>query len=185
MALTCSRNVKGVFSTVDFDVKKTGERDFTLFISQPYAKGFAEAFMKGNGGYLINNTEKISSYGSGMYAVIGDTPFKITAINPEKSSEGIEIYDETYGLKLSPERDFEFLDIFVFDGVVAYISAPDTRTILPYPSGYAVCFNGENAVKAAKNIQVGDRVENILFEAVTTPHDYVLLNGKNKRMPLN
>ena len=46
LALTCSRNVKGVFSTVDFDVKKTGERDFTLFISQPYAKGFAEAFMK-------------------------------------------------------------------------------------------------------------------------------------------
>ena len=179
LALTCSRNVKGVFSTVDFDVKKTGERDFTLFISQPYAKGFAEAFMKGNGGYLINNTEKISSYGSGMYAVIGDTPFKITAINPEKSSEGIEIYDETYGLKLSPERDFKFLDIFVFDGVVAYISAPDTRTILPYPSGYAVCFNGKAAVNAAKNIKVGDRVENILFEAVTTPHDYVLLNGKN------
>lgn len=179
LALTCSRNVKGVFSTVDFDVKKTGERDFTLFISQPYAKGFAEAFMKGNGGYLINNTEKISSYGSGMYAVIGDTPFKITAINPEKSSEGIEIYDETYGLKLSPERDFEFLDVFVFDGVVAYISAPNTRAILPYPAGYAVCFNGEDAVKAAKNIKVGDRVENILFEAVTTPYDYVLLNGKN------
>ncbi len=179
LALTCSRNVKGVFSTVDFDVKKTGERDFTLMISEPYAKGFANAFMKGSGGYLINNTEKTSSYGIGNYAVIGETPFKITAFNPEKPAEGIEIYDETYGLDLSPERDFEFLDIFVFDGVVAYISTPNTRTVLPYPSGYAVCFNGSDAVKAAKNIKVGDRVENILFEAVTTPADYVLLNGKN------
>lgn len=179
LALTCSRNVKGVFSTVDFDVKKTGERDFTLMMSEPYAKGFAAAFMKGSGGYLINNTEKISSYGSGNYAVIGETPFKITAFNPENPAEGIEIYDETYGLDLSPERDFEFLDIFVFDGVVAYISTPNTRTVLPYPSGYAVCFNGADAVNAAENIKVGDRVENILFEPVTTPADYVLLNGKN------
>ncbi len=179
LALTCSRNVKGVFSTVDFDVDKTGERDFTILVSQPYAKGFAKAFMQGKGGYFINNTDKISSYGGGNYAVIGETPFKITAFNPERAAEGIEVYDETYGLSLSPERDFEFLDIFVFDGVVAYISEPDTRTVLPYPSGYALCFNGADAVKAAESIKVGDRVETVLFQPVTTPADYVLLNGED------
>lgn len=178
-ALTCSRNVKGEFVTKEYGVQKTATREFTLMFSDPYSLGFAKAFMEGKEGYYINNTEKISPYGSGTYAVIGDKPFEITALNSEISSEGIEIYDETYGLGLSPERDFEFLDIFVFDGVVAYVGEPNTRTVLPYPSGYAICFNGKDAAQAAKSIKVGDRVENILFSPVTTPADYVLLNGKD------
>ncbi len=179
LGITCSRNVKGEFVTEEYGVEKTAAREFTLMFSDPYSLGFAKAFMKGKVGYNINNTEKISSYGSGMYAVIGDAPFEITAYNPEKSSEGVEIYDETYGLKLSPEREFEFLDIFVFDGVVAYVGEPNARTVLPYPSGYAVCFNGKTAVEAAKGIKVGDTVETVLLDVVTTPADYVLLNGKN------
>lgn len=179
LALTCSRNVKGEFTTEEYGVKKTASREFTLMLSDPYSLGFAKAFMKGKEGYYINNTEKISSYGNGIFAVIGDTPFEITAYNSDTPSEGVEIYDEAYGLKLSPERDFEFLDIFVFDGVVAYVGEPNVRTVLPYPSGYAVCFNGKTAVEAAKGIKVGDTVETVLLDVVTTPADYVLLNGKN------
>ncbi len=178
LALTCSRNAKGEFSTKKFDVEKTAEREFTVMMSDPYAIGFAKAFMDGNETYLINNTDKISAYGAGKTVVLGSVHFTVDSVNGDTVSEGVYVYDEGYGLALTPERDFDFVDVFVFDGVVTYIGEKNTRTVLPYPSGYAICFNGKDAVKKAENIKVGDEVESILFEPAVTPADYVLLNGE-------
>lgn len=177
-ALTCSRNARGEFTTKKFGVEKTAEREFTVMMSDPYAIGFAKAFMQAGDKYYVNRTDLISAYGSVETVVIGETPFSVTGINPSSPAEGVEIYDESYGLALTPERDFDFIDVFVFDGVVTYVGEKNTRTVLPYPSGYAVCFNGKDAVKKAESIKVGDEAENILFEPAVTPADYVLLSGE-------
>lgn len=178
LAVTCTRNSKGEFSTKKFGADKTAEREFTIMMSDPYAVGFANAFMKEGKKYYVNKTDLISAYGAGETVVIGETPFSVTGINPSSPAEGVEIYDESYGLAMSPERDFDFVDIFVFDGVVTYVGEKNTRAVLPYPNGYAICFNGKDAVKNAESIKVGDPAESILFEPAVTPRDYVLLNGE-------
>ncbi len=178
LGVTCTRNAKGEFKTDTFDAEKTDDRAFTLMLSDPYAQGFAKAFMEGNNVYYVNNSDLISPYGTGNAVVIGKTPFTVDSINPDTASEGIHIYDERAGLALSPERSFDFIDIFVFEGTVTYIGEQGTRTVLPYPAGYAICFNGKDACEAAKTISVGDSVETVLFEAVTTPAEYVLLDEK-------
>ena len=178
IALTCTRNAKGEFSTKKFDVEKTAEREFTLMMSDPYAIGFAKALMKEKNTYLLNNTDKISAYGTEKTVVMGSTPFTVHSINPASVSEGVHIYDEGYGLSLTPERDFDFVDVFVFDGIVTFVGEKNVRTVLPYPSGYCVSFNGKDAVKSAENIKAGDKAECLLFEPAVTPANYVLLNGE-------
>lgn len=178
LGVTCTRNSKGEFKTETFNAEKTDSKSFTLMLSDLYAQGFAKAFMNGNEKYYLNNSDLVSPYGTGYAVVIGKTPFTVDSLNPDSVSEGIHIYDERAGLALSPERSFDFIDIFVFDGIVTYISEPNTRTVLPYPAGYAICFNGRDACESAKNISVGDSVETVLFEAVTTPANYVLLDEK-------
>ncbi len=177
-AVTCTRNSKGEFKTNTFDAEKTDGKAFTLMLSEPYAIGFAKACMKEKETYYVNNSDLISPYGTGMVAVIGNTPFGINSLNPETAEEGIYVYDERAGLALSPARDFDFVDVFVFDGVVAYVGDINVRTVLPYPAGYAISFNGKDACEAAKSIKVGDSVETVSFEAVTTPANYVLLDEK-------
>lgn len=178
IGITCSRNSKGEFTTEQYGAKKTAAREFTLMLSESYAKGFAKAFMQENDKYYINNSDTVSKYGSGKVLAVNGVPFEVTALNPESPALGIEVYDERFGLKLSPERDFEFIDIVIYDGMVTYIGKANTQTVLPYPDGYAVCFNGKDAVEKAKGIKVGDTAEAVLFEPVTTPKDYVLLDGK-------
>ncbi len=172
-AVYCSRNIYGGFKTVEFDVSKTTSKHFTLVVSDSYAKGFAAAFMEVNGMFNINNSDKLTPYGTNKTVVIDETHFTVNGINPKECGDGIFVYDADYGLSLAPEREGDFVDIYVFDGIVAYISNKNTRTPLPFPSGYAICFNGEESVKKAEAIKIGDKAEALLFTPFTTPVNYV------------
>lgn len=173
------RNANGTAETMEFDVKKTSSKYLTLYLTDDYAKACAEAFMKGDKKYSIINTTLISPYGDKPTVLFGDKAITVTGINPTEASDGLNVYDERSSLMLSPKRDGEFIDVLVFDGIITHIENENTRVISPYPNGYLLCFNGTEAVEVAKTLSVGDKVETLLFEPMTTPKDYVLLGGKS------
>ncbi len=178
-ALHALRNAKGDFITQKTDVTKTSSKYFTIYLTDEYAKACAEAFMKQDNKYSLQNTSLISPYGDKPSVVFGDTVATITAVNPKESSDGVDLYDEASGLMLSPKREGEFIDVLVFDGIVTHIAKKNTRVVSPYPNGYLLCFNGSESVKKAERLSVGDKIETLIYEPKTTPKDYVLLGNKH------
>lgn len=179
LGIHTSRKANGSFETASFGAEKTSSKNFTLCLTDDYAKACAEAFMKEENTYKVTNTSLITPYGDKPTIAFGDSFATVTAINTESACDGVNVYDARSGSMLSPARKGEFVDVLVFDGVVTHIAKKNERVVAPYPNGYLICFNGEDSVKLTEKLSVGDKIEEYLFEPETTPKDYVLLAGKH------
>ncbi|HPE96171.1 MAG TPA: hypothetical protein PLT66_08920, partial [Bacillota bacterium] len=171
------RTVKGNFEVISVGETRASSKYFTLILQDSYAKAFATDLMKSDARFLFVNTSLITKYGTSAAVEINGTGHIVSAIDPAEPCDGICLYDEAYGLLLSPEREGEFIDVLVFDGTVAYIGNNASRIVFPYPNGYMICFNGSESAAIAADIRIGDTVETVSVEMTTSPTAYVEING--------
>lgn len=175
-AVAVKRKAKGGFEVMECDAKKISTKYFTLIFKGEQNIAFAKNYLTLGKVCMMYNTDKVTQFGDRLGMVVGKNEYFVDAVNPEKATGGITIYDEKYGFGVSPEYDGDFVDMLVFDGYVLEKCAKNETTVLPFPNGCLVRFAGD-AVKKADEINVGDKIEAVGFEIECSPKAYVLING--------
>ena len=176
VAVTVKRRIKGGFEVVEYDAKKISTKYFTLIFRGESSIEFAKQNLAAGEVCMMYNTDMITQFGTGCGIVIGNAEYAVDALDPAEATDGITVYDETYGFGVSPEYDGDFVDLLVFDGHVLKKSPKNTVTVLPFPNGYLVRFAGD-AAKYADSVSEGDVIETVGFDAECSPKSYVLING--------
>lgn len=98
-------------------------------------------------------------------------------INTSEGNDGIFLYTTENSSLITDSRP-SFVDVVVVGGKVCYISPENTRTLIPTSHGFVLSFAGNNK-DMAKEIKMGDTIENLLIKDTESPDKFVRINGTN------
>ncbi len=153
-----------------------------IIFSGKYNKVFATSAFAVDDRITVQNTDSLSSYSSVPAVVAGEGDnIVVYKSNSETSntvtdiSNGIFIYEPTFGSQITPSREGEFVDVVVVNGIVAYIGESGERVLMPTDGGFVISFNGSSKDKS-NDFKIGQNVSAELINTEGVGDNYVRYN---------